>query len=103
MPEKFDYQAVKDTMNNKINEERITATNAVNNGTEIIDRAFGLTTGQAMSGAAAASVKNKWNNLQTEVDNFVSQINTLIEEVNQASANFSSYEDYAASLAPNNQ
>ena len=99
--EKFDYQTVKDTMNNKINEERVAATNAVNNGTEIINQAFGLSAGQAMSGEAAATINKKWNNLQTEFDNFAAQINNLIEEVNQASANYGSYEEYAASLTNN--
>lgn len=81
--EHFDYEGVKNTLMETIDECNKKALQSFQNGENAISEAMGATSGSALSGAAAATAKNTWGNLHDAYDKFGQYVVDLIDRTMQ--------------------
>lgn len=80
MAEHFDYQGVKDTMDQRISGSNERSVKMFNEGAQEIEQAMGATAGAALTGAAGATAKNTWTTLTEEYQKFSNYISDLVEQ-----------------------
>lgn len=92
MAEHFDYEGVKNTMDEKISGSNERAVKLFNEGAEAIEHAMGATSGAALTGSAGATAKNTWTSLTEEYQKFSNYIQDLVEQANELNKEMSETE-----------
>ena len=81
--EHFDYEGVKNVMDQKISGANEKAVQTFNDGANEIENSLGAVSGGALSGAAGATAKNTWTTLTEEYQKFSNYIQAMVDEANE--------------------
>ena len=83
MAEHFEYEEVKNAMDQTISGANETSVKIFNEGAQEIENSMGATKGAALSGSAGATAKNTWTSLTEEYQKFSNYVQDLVEQANE--------------------